>query len=163
MHVHSRARRGTWGFLSSALRPGTPTCDLMIWSNSGPHLQPPSAAAIFLKPAQLYLLTPTLNLVQRLPEQLRTKTLYAWLKRNEMSFFGSTWSLQEHMFTFCWITQIHYAFWRAADILILSCRQPHVGNEPILCLGSWKRMWKYLVLWYFSSDSTDTVPQALWK
>lgn len=118
---------------------------------------------------QLQLLTSTPNIFQRLSDQFHTKTLNAWLKRkknvflNLFTYFGSTWSLWEHMFTSCWIIQIHCAFWIAADILILNCRQPHVGNEPILCLGSWKRMWKYLVLWYFFSDSTDTVPQALWK
>lgn len=119
---------------------------------------------------QLQLLTPTLKMFQRLSEQFHTKTLNAWLKRNKISYFFLIYLLIlaapdffGNTFTFCWITQIHCAFWIAADILILNCRQPHVGNEPILCLGSWKRMWKYLVLWYFFSDSTDTVPQALWK
>lgn len=44
----------------------------------------------------------------------------------------------EHVFTFCWITQLYSSYQRAGDIFILNCRQPHVDNEPILWFGLWK-------------------------
>lgn len=100
--------------------------------------------------------TVVLKLGQRLSEQFCTQTFLYF-------FFLAALGLFRNTFTFYWIAHVHYVFWTATDILILNRKKPHIGNEPVLCLGSWKRMWKYLVLWYFSSDSTDTVPQALWK
>lgn len=75
---------------------------------------------------------------------------------------GSISFLGEHMFTFCWITQIYSSFWKAKDIFILNLSNHMLIMSPFCVLACGKECGNALFcVSFFPPDSTDTLPQAV--